>query len=293
MDLFGAGMSFAERAGLVLIIAACLAGLFSLIIALLVKSKVAKFSLFGSEVDLKGDAEELSPRCKDAVVEVAMLAITTSTKVSYLRTKQVLSEQMYYLEDKLFLMQEVLNTAFRKCLADKLKSMHPASDPSAATSVGGGGVGDDCCKEYHLTSHKEYHFFTTLVTLMSEDLKKAMRQIFIKNHFSHYDEREFSSYLKEKVDLLSARMLQFLRDLYPSDKMVVPYEQVESMVFVGSLSEVTIHLEHAFRRAVQLNRARNEDADREEEGMRQYILNKYGVDIEAPRKSSQELGKNV
>lgn len=288
MDLFGAGMSFAERAGLVLIIAACLAGLFCLVIVLMVKSKVAKFSLFGGEVDLKGDSEEMSPRCKDAVVEVAMLAITTSTKVSYMRTKQVLSEQMYYLEDKLFLMQEVLNTAFRKCLADKLRSMHPTADPSAAPAGG-----DDCCKEYHLTSHKEYHFFTTLVTLMSEDLKKAMRQIFIKNHFSHYDEREFSSYLKEKVDLLSARMLQFLRDLYPSDKMVVPYEQVESMVFVGSLSEVTLHLEHAFRRAVQLNRARNEEADKEEEVMRQYILNKYGVDIEAPRKSSQEPGKNV
>lgn len=283
MDLFGASMSFAERVGLVLTIAGSLAGIFVLL-AVIFKGKVTRFSLFGNEVDLKDDEKEMSPRCKDAVVEVTMLAITTSTKVSYLRTKQVLSEQMYYLEDKLFLTQEVLNTAFRKCLADKLRSIHTASSPDD---------GSYTCTEYHLTSHKEYHFFTTLVTLMSEDLKKAMRQIFIKNHFSHYDEREFTAYLKEKVDLLSARMLQFLRDLYPSDKMVVPYEQVEAVVFNGSLDEVTIHLEHAFRRAVHLNRARNEDADREEEGMRLYILNKYGVDIEAPRKSSQETGKNV
>lgn len=282
MDLFGASMSFAERAWLVIIIAVCLAGLFFLL-AFMLRGKVTRFSLFGNEVDLKGDQKELSPRCKDAVVEVAMLAITTSTKVSYLRTKQVLSEQMYYLEDKLFLTQEVLNTAFRKCLADKLRSLHSADQAAPV----------DSCTEYHLTSHKEYHFFTTLVTLMSEDLKKAMRQIFIKNHFSHYDEREFAAYLREKVDLLSARMLQFLRDLYPSDKMVVPYEQVEAVVFNGSLEEVTLHLEHAFRRAVQLNRARNDDADKEEEGMRLYILNKYGVDIEAPRKSSQEQGKNA
>jgi hypothetical protein len=269
MDLFGQNLTFNERAGLIVVTFLCFSLLLWFIKQSILKGRPFKLSMFGSEVDVE-DASGLNDAGKSAIMDVLAMTAVTATKTSTLKTKTVLSDQMYYLEDKLILIQEILTTAYRASLSDGLAKEHSAE--STAT----------------VYSHKEYHFFTSLVTLLIEDMKRSCRQIFIKNNFSHFNEREFSEYADEKVTLLQAKALQFIRDLYPSDKMIVPFETLEQEVFKKNADATGSHLEHALRKAVQIYKARHEEADALDKELRDYILDTYGVDVDAPRKSREK-----
>lgn len=266
MDLFGPNMTFVERAGLVFVIFACIV-LLLLFVRLIVKGRPFKLSIFGNEVDVK-DPNVLNDAGKDALVDIFTMTLNTAATISFLKTKQILSDQMYYLEDKLILIQEGLTNSYRACLSATLKQLQ---DQSAT-----------------VTSHKEYHFFTSLVTLMIEDMKRTCRQTFIKNNFSHYTEKEFSEYTEEKVTLLKAKALLFLRELYPSDKMIVPFESVETEVFNKEAGNIGDHLSHVFKKAVVIYKSRHEEAGRMDQELKDYIMATYGVDIDAPRKAARE-----
>ncbi len=267
MDLFGANSTFLERVGLILVVMLSLSLLLLIFYKLFVRGRPVKLNIFGGQMDIKG-VDNLTDTGKDALVDVFTMSITTATTVSFLKTKQILSDQMYYLEDKLILIQESLTTSYRTCLSISLKKM----DDQAPT----------------VTSHKEYQFFTSLVTLMIEDMKRTCRQTFIKNNFSHFSDKDFSEYIDEKIVLLKAKALLFLRDLYPSDKMVVTFEVVEQDVFQKEAESFEEYLEHVFRKAVQIYKARHEEADRLDRELREYIMATYGVDIDAPRRIAQE-----
>lgn len=270
MILFSPEMSFLERAGLIFEIFLGIAAVLGLFLWF-VKGRPMKLDIFGSSVDIK-DGSGVNLAGKQAVLDVFAMAITTATTVSFLKTKQILSDQMYYLEDKLILIQEALTTSYRSCMSEKLRK----AEDHAVT----------------VTSNKEYQFFTSLVTLMAEDQKRTCRQIFIKNNFSHFTGREFDDYVEEKVTLLRTKALLFLRDLYPSDKMLVSFEEVEANVFNKMATSVDGHYEQVFRKAVQIYKARHEEADKLDKELKEYILDNYGVDIEAPSKAASKERKS-
>ena len=267
MDLFGPNATFLERLGIIFAVVAGASFLLVIFYKLFVRGKAMKLDMFGTKVDIAGNSV-ITEAGKDALVDVFTMSITTASTVSFLKTKQILSDQMYYLEDKLILIQEALTTSYRTCLSATLKKM----DDHAVT----------------VTSHKEYQFFTSLVTLMVEDTKRTCRQVFIKNNFSNFSDKDFNDYIDEKVVLLKAKSLLFLRDLYPSDKMVVTFEVVEQDVFLKESEAIGDHLEHVFRKAVHIYKARHEEADKLDHDLKAYILATYGVDIDAPRKVAQE-----
>ena len=266
MNPFSATDSLVARSWLIFLIFAGIAGLL-LLFRVIIRGRPVKLDIFGTTMDIK-DGSEVNQAGKQAVMDVFTMAITTASTVSFLKTKQILSDQMYYLEDKLILVQEALTTCYRSLMSDKLKQ---AEDHSVT-----------------VTSNKEYQFFTSLVTLMAEDQKRTCRQIFIKNNFSHFSDREFDEYVEEKLTLLRTKALLFIRDLYPSDKMLVTFEEVEMGVFAKVAPALDTHYEQAFRRAVQIYKARHEEADKLDKDLHDYILNTYGVDIAAPSRAAKE-----
>ena len=268
MDLFGANATFSERVGIIIVVFACAGLLIWFIKQAILRGRPFKVSMLGSEVDVASQGG-IGDDYKGAIIDVLTMTASTASKVATIKTKTILSDQMYYLEDKLILMQEVLTTAYRNVLSVELQK----------------GTAD---QPITVISHKEYHYYTSLVTLLIEDLKRSCRQTFIKNNFSHYNEKEFLEYTNEKVTLLQAKAIQFFRDLYPSDKMIIPFETLEQEVFRKHASDLAEHLEHAFRKAVQIYKARHEEADLLDKELRDYILDTYGVDIDAPRRSSKE-----
>jgi hypothetical protein len=119
---------------------------------------------------------------------------------------------------------------------------------------------------------------------MVEDQKRTCRQIFIKNNFSNLGEREFQEYLEEKVTLLQTKARLYVRELYPSDKMEIPFELLEQEVFNKTAEVLVKNYEQVFRRAAQIYRTKHEEADTLDSDLRAYIKATYGADVEAPYK---------
>jgi hypothetical protein len=264
-----ANNTFLEKAGLILIFFVCFS-LFILLISRLSKKKAIKLSFLGSTFEIQPDglaADGTHGICIDPVALVEIYNMTTNTAgmVSVLKTKQILSDQMNYLEDKAIIIREALISSYRKCLSDNSKK----EDGSLASTV---------------VSSKEYQFFNSLITLMVEDQKKTCRQIFIKNNFSNLGEREFQEYLEEKVTLLQTKARLYVRELYPSDKMEIPFELLEQEVFNKTAEVLVKNYEQVFRRAAQIYRTKHEEADTLDSDLRAYIKATYGADVEAPYK---------
>lgn len=265
------GSTFLEKIGLTLVFFICLA-LLLLLAHSIFGSKPFSVSLFGSSFEFRGGLaapgrkypfhRNIGP---ETLVEIYSRTSATSNMVSLLKNKQILFEQMNYLEDMAILLREAFIASYSKCLS----SFKAASAVSGATVV----------------SSKEYHFFRSLMTLMVEDQKKICRQIFIQNNFSSLGEKEFHEYLEEKIAILQTKARLYVRELYPSDKMEVPYEVVESEVFGKTADIMAKNYEQVFRRAAIIYRSRHDEADALDAGLRTYLKAVYGADVEAPYRS--------
>lgn len=142
-----------------------------------------------------------------------------------------------------------------------------------------------------VTSTQEYSFFTTLVFLMAEDLKRSCRGTFIRNNFHRFNDREFDAYVNDKVDFLWIKATSFIRDMYPSDKMTVPFEVLEKVVFTEIEDDVCEELRITFKKAVQIYNERHAEINGMEASLREH-LRSYGVDLEKTAKSAEGDSKN-
>lgn len=260
IQYFMVDTSFIQKLIILIVFFVCLFIFIFLVKTLIIKNGTFKGKWFGADVEFSKNNPEYI--IKGALVDVFNMAMTTASEISYIKTKQVLSEQMSFLEDRLILIQASLNNTYRKCLSDCLTKIN-----TPLVTV---------------TSNKEYHLFSTILTLMLDDQKEYCRDAFIKNNFAHLNDNDFNDYLDDKLNILYSRCISYVRDLYPSDKMLVTYEIVESDVFGSTKKEFFIRYTQVFKKAALLYRTKHLEADTKDIKLKEYIKMHYAVDIDAP-----------
>lgn len=190
---------------------------------------------------------------------VFLQTLETVTLMTHIKTKLIMHDQMTYLEERLVLIRDTILESYREKLKEELSKAE-----SKLTTV---------------ASNQDYLFFQSLVDLMKEDMKRSARGFFLRNNFSQLTEEELSAYISEKNELLIVKATEFLRDLYPSDKMIVPFESVHK-----GLNEVKADLEvllsQVFKKAVVIYKVRHNQIDDLEKSLRDKIKATYGVDLE-------------
>lgn len=247
-------MSFLERTGLLIEIFVVIAALI-LVLRWVLTGKKMKINLSSGNIDIgAADQKDVS---KSDVVDIIIKTSDTIMRTAYIKTKLILYEQMCYLEERLVLLQDAYLATFRSKLAGNLakKSNSPLT----------------------VTSSQEYQFFESLIRLLMEDIKRNCRGIFVRNNFSHYTEKEFDNYLEEKVEFLWIKSCNFLRDLYPSDKMPMTYEELENEVLVEVKETSCDDLRAVFRKAVHVHNSKLEEVVRIEQDLRGY-LKSFGIE---------------
>jgi hypothetical protein len=85
------------------------------------------------------------------------------------------------------------------------------------------------------------------------------------------------------VHYLWVKSKNFIRDMYPSDKMSIPFEQVEKKVFKDVEETMCSDLHATFKKAVQIYVERNAEIKIMELSLREH-LKAYGVDLEKSEK---------
>lgn len=254
MSALFSSMSFLERTGLLIEIFVVIAALI-LVLRWVLTGKKMKINLSSGNIDIgAADQKDVS---KSDVVDIIIKTSDTIMRTAYIKTKLILYEQMCYLEERLVLLQDAYLATFRSKLAGNLakKSNSPLT----------------------VTSSQEYQFFESLIRLLMEDIKRNCRGIFVRNNFSHYTEKEFDNYLEEKVEFLWIKSCNFLRDLYPSDKMPMTYEELENEVLVEVKETSCDDLRAVFRKAVHVHNSKLEEVVRIEQDLRGY-LKSFGIE---------------
>jgi hypothetical protein len=264
------GLNMWERATLILEIIGGIVLLIFLIRWTFTGKKV-KMGLGKVSLDVASEGEKSGPQVNvEIVIEIVSRTVDVASKISHIKTKQILSDQMYYLEERLVILQSNLLAVYRSALQSAL-----LKDASQAPIA--------------VTSTQEYNFFTSLVSLMVEDLKRNCRGTFIRNNFHRFTDKEFDEYVEDKVDFLWVKAVGFLRDMYPSDKMSLPFEKVENEAFKEVKKTVKEDLTITFKKAVQIYHERHDEIKTMESALRNR-LRTYGVDLD--KKNLPEEGNN-
>ena len=254
MSTLFSSMSFMERTGLLIEVFLAITALI-LVLRWVLTGKKMKINLSSGNIDIgAADQKDVS---KSDVVDIIIKTSDTIMRTAYIKTKLILYEQMCYLEERLVLLQDAYLGTFRSKLACTLAK----KDGTPLT----------------VTSSQEYQFFESLIRLLMEDIKRNCRGIFVRNNFSHYSEKEFDKYLEEKVEFLWIKSCNFLRDLYPSDKMPMTYEDLEKEVLVEVKETSCDDLRAVFRKAVHVHNSKLEEVVRIEQDLRGY-LKSFGIE---------------
>jgi hypothetical protein len=244
MDILFTGLNFWQKLAMV----GSLSLIVGFVILIILFRKNIKFNLSKGEINF---SDRNSLNSSDVIMEVFTRAVDTAARTTSIKLKGILSDQMNYLDEKLLLIEDILLNAFRKEFSVKTE-------------------GDN------IPSHQEYLFFYSLVSLVKEEIKRDIRAIFIRNNFSSYSEQEFSDYIKEKNQWVITRVNMFLRDMYPSDKMVVSYEELE-VGLKESYEKIDAILTQVFKKAVSISKNHYDSIDKMQEELEEYMTS-LGID---------------
>lgn len=252
-ELFS-GTNFGQKAFLIVEVALVVMILLVTLFRLLANKKL--------DLNLKRGQISYAPGSKDSVtVENAVSGVFFSTletvaMMAQIKTKLILHDQMTYLEERLVIIRDTILESYRHAWKNYIDRNGPTED-----FVG-----------------QEYLFYQSLVDLMKEDMKSSVRVFFLRNHFSTYDDQQLNSYIEEKNELLMVKAYQFLRDMYPIDKMTLSFEEIEN-----GLDKVRPDLENglsvAFKKAVDITKERHRQIADLETGLRKNIKQQYGVEL--------------
>lgn len=255
MSVLFEGLSFGERVTLLFVLQAALVGIIFLVLRLL-KGKNVSMNL--TQGQLSFTPETTSATIHEVVTGVFFHTLETIAMMSQIKTNLILHDQMTYLEERMVMIRNTILESYRKLLREFLSGTEADSLDNP---------------------QREYLFYKSLVDLMREDLKNNIRVLFLRNHFTQFNDQELSAYIKEKNQVLVVKMYEFLRDMYPSEKMMVPFSDVE-----GSLKdiqeEIEEYLSSVFRKAVQIKHERDAQIIALDKSLREKIKASYGVDIE-------------
>lgn len=246
MDILFEGMSFGQKIIVIIEMAAVAAALIFLIFKMIANKKLS-LNVTKGQISYSPTDETTM---EGAISNVFILTLETVAMMTHIKTKLILHDQMNYLEERLVVIRDTFLKSYRGCWKD----LDEKSSPD------------------------EYIFYQSLINLMKENMKSSVRVFYLRNHFSGYDERKLKEYIKEKNELLMIEAVQFLRELYPSEKMTISFDEI-----VKGIEEVQPEIESclstAFVRAVEITKDRHIQIVSLDEGLRARIKNTYGVEI--------------
>lgn len=222
----------------------------------IMSNKKISFSLPKGQLSYSKDTDKDASYVQNVSTGIFFLTLETVAMMTQIKTKLILHDQMTYLEERLIFIKNSILEAYR-AKRSEIEKGAPLSSEAA----------------------KEYLFFKSLVELMKEDVKSNIRVLFLRNHFSQYDEKEMSVYMTEKNFWLVTKMVDFLRELYPQEKMAVPFNEVEEAI-ASIRSEIEEYLSVIFKRAARITVKRHEQINELEAGLREKVKESYGVDLD-------------
>jgi hypothetical protein len=244
------GLNFPQRVLMILLLA-CIVSVFTFVLFRLLSGKKVSFNLKEGQLSYSPEKDSTSMAALGS--GIFFLTFENVSFMAQIKTKIILHDQMTYLEEKLVIVRDKILESYRGLLKGKLSST-------------GAGLG------------QEYLFFQTLVDLLVEDMKSSIRTLFIRNHFSTYNDKELEGYIAEKNQLLMVKAYQFLRDMYPSEKMVIPFDDIEDALDLIR-KDLEQDISYVFKRAVDITKARHRQIEELEVSLRDKIKSNYGVDI--------------
>lgn len=252
MTILFSDLNFMQKFILILEIAVLLSGVVYLLFRMISNKRVS-LNVTKGQLSYAPDSKD-PDTIKTVATGVFFQTLEAVAMMTQIKTKLILHDQMTYLEERLVIVKDTILEAYRQ-------SWKEAFSSGSAES-----------------GSQEYLFYQSLVELMKEDMKSSIRVFFLRNHFSSYDDHQLTSYIEEKNELLMVKAYQFLRDMYPVDKMVVSFDSI-----VKGLDKVKPDLEHClltvFKKAVDITRERHQQITDLETGLRNKVKISYGVDL--------------
>lgn len=231
-------------------------GGFIWLLAKLFGNKKLSVNVAQGQVSYSQDGPLESTSVQTVASGVFLATLETVAMMTQIKTKLILHDQMMFLEERLVMIRNSILESYR-----------------------GSFKGKDTVSLVDALGSQEYLLFKSLVDLMKEDMKSNVRMLFIRNHFSSYNEQELQSYITEKNQWLLTEMYEFLREMYPANKMSVPFSDVEQ-----ALNKIKPELEEyllrVFKKAVQINKERNQQIVDLEKNLREKIKTSYNVDLD-------------
>ena len=260
MPMLFEGATHTQKMWLILEVALLLGGLLWLLTWLLTKflgGKKLSVNVAQGQVSYSQDGVSNDTVSVQGVASGVFLAtLETVALMTQIKTKLILHDQMMFLEERLVLIRNSILESYRGSFKER-------ADIALVDTLG----------------TQEYLLFKSLVDLMKEDMKSNVRMLFLRNHFSSYNEQELLAYIAEKNQWLLTEMYEFLREMYPANKMSIPFSDIE-FALNKIRPELDEYLVRIFKKAVQINRERNQQIVDMEKSLRERIKSSYNVEIE-------------
>lgn len=249
------GLTFGQRIVLILQMAIMVSGIIFLIFKL-VSNKSVSVNVVKGMLSYGPDSKD--PQTLQHMASgVFFHTLETVAIMTQIKTKMILHDQMTYLEERLVIIRDNILDAYRQSWKK---------------------IANDNPKLFEEYGSQEYLFYQSLVSLLEEYMKSNVRAIFLRNHFSSYDEHQLNSYIKEKNEILLVTAYRFIRDMYPEEKMAIKFDDIEK-----GLDQVKEEIENSFtmvfKRAVAITNDRHEQIKDLESSLRNRIKNAYGVEL--------------
>lgn len=160
----------------------------------------------------------------------------TVSRISEIKLRQIPSLQMNYVEEKLLTFRKILMRIYAELLISKV------DDPK------------------NVTVNEDYLFHSSLVKLAIHEIQSVVRAALLRNHLDEMTEKEFDSYIEEKVILLMATKSEFFDLMYPSEKMLVSRGEIREKV-KSSKKELESVIKDIFYKSLKITVDKNEEIE--------------------------------
>jgi len=252
VDTLLASMTFVQILILLAVLASFLIIILVVLFKLLGNRKVSLKTSLGQISSEQGNSSN-DPSVNSMVIGVFTWTLETVSMMVEIKTKMILHDQMTYLEERLVLIKNSILESYRMKMKDSYEK---------GTQV----------------SSQEYLFYKSLVELMKEDMKSNIRMLFLRNHFSTFTEPELQAYIQEKNMWIMTSAIEFLRIMYPSEKMTIQFFSVEES-FNDVRKTLEDYMNTVFRQAAKIYNDRNKQIDSLGESLHSKVNSTYGVDL--------------
>ena len=166
------------------------------------KSSIIKWLLGMIDFGASAPSEDLMGKRRVSNIIAKVTEIVT--KIAEIKIRTTLFEQMLYTEQRLILLHGIMTRQYALILEEKVR------------------------KNIDATSHEDYMFFNSMVSLALNNSKQTIREIFQHTHFDNQSDDNFRQNASEKADIIIEEIIQFIWSMYPESKMNVNFFELDT-----------------------------------------------------------------